>query len=150
MMTRHPAPGLTPQPGITRSGIGAMIPALYSVPENPILRGNRVLGKGAGPGPGLGFSLSDLSSYIPGNVTQTWSNIRSSAGTLGEYLSSPWVIGGAVVLGLLLLRPGRSAYRGELAEAREQYRERVRRARAKYPRAGSRAYRAALAAGEAF
>ena len=152
-LTRHPAPGLTPHPAIDRPGIGVMMPALFPVPQNPIMAGRVLVRPGNGITTGLGFSWEDITASlpgVPGGLNQTWTNIQSSVGSVGSYLANPWVIGGLVLASVFLLRPGRSAYKSDLAQARDEYRRKVRGIRSRYPSVGRRAYRAALAAGEAF
>lgn len=56
---------------------------------------------------------------------------------------SPWVKyaiigGGVLLLGSMLVRPGKAKYNRELSDARDEYQSRVRSIRRKYPRLGSR------------
>jgi hypothetical protein len=127
-----------------KARLGELLQAQFVVPHNPIVNNfttgmGGLAGLGCGPDCTGGFTGSlaglgsiDLSEYYPSNWTTT-----------------EWAIaGGALLVLLLMFRPGGSDYRAEVARARADYQARVAGARGKYARVGSRAYRA-LSAGAA-
>jgi hypothetical protein len=154
----HPAPGIgellpgwwsVPQNPIVprryQPSIGELLPGRFTIPQNPIKATLRMGVNNAAMGcvgcaaqdrylsqQGLG-GLGMFNSYNPFDATNPWG-------------ITEWAIaGGGLLLVLMMLRPGQSAYKAAVSTAKQQYREAVTRARAKYPRVAGRIKRAAAA-----
>lgn len=175
-ITSHPAPGLgdllpgwfvVPQNPIRDAHegytsevkyvphMGDLLPGMFVVPQNPLIAALKG-GSGGVSGLGCGSTCANdrvaLSGALVGMGDIDLSSIGSSiSSTLSGISTTTWMYigGGALLLMLLMSRPGKSQYQSAMASARDDYRRKVSSIRSKYPRVGGRIKRGAQAAYEA-
>lgn len=161
-INHHPAPGLgdllpgwfvVPQNPITQphemkrvESIGEFLPARLMLPYNPLVNALATVGRASGDRGGGRVSLMGLGEF---NLSSITGNIGDAFGSMD---TKKWLMigGGALVLILLLSRPGRSQYREAVSRAKAQYRDALASAKRKYPRVGGRVRRAYQAARGAY
>lgn len=126
-----------------RMALGYLAPGRFSFPENPLRAASGLAGVMLEPVP-FSFPQNPLALGVgcAGKCGCGGTCQRGVSGLAGV-LDSPWIKYAAIGAGVLLVlgmfaRGDKAGYERAMAGARDEYSQRVREIRRKYPRVGSR------------